>query len=380
MSTSDNIEQDYILLINSYLLGQATSEEKQTLLEWLKKSDDNKKLFDQQRKLFALSALSGSDGKFSQRKSEAWERLDASVSATSPEPKTRKLAYYFGVAASVIVIFSLGVLMSMWFSKSKPISDLSKIEHEIIVPKGGQSELVLPDGTRVWLNAGSRFRYKGDYGMDNRNVYLEGEGYFSVIKNPEKPFIVQASGLKIKAFGTSFNVKAYPDEKVVTTTLVEGVVKIEGKGVDISLKPKDVVMLQKTTSIAKNSVEVEEPENKTGNQIQSQEEVVQNFNKDVQLESNVNTDIYTSWKDNQWIIDSQSLEDIVVILERKFNVNISIASPELNKYKFTGTFNKETLEQILKVIQLTAPLNYKIDKGVVTITEEQKRKATYNNL
>jgi transmembrane sensor len=103
------------------------------------------------------------------------------------------------------------------------------------------------------------------------------------------------------------------------------------------------------------------------------------INNKVKVASNVNTNIYTSWKDNLWIIESETLQNIAVILERKFNVIVDIKSLGLNQYTFTGTFNNETLEQILDIIKLTAPINYQINKGVVIITEEQKRKATYNN-
>jgi len=282
----------------------------------------------------------------------------------------------------VIVVFSLGSLSTLWFSKSESLADLSKIKHEIIVPKGGQSKLVLPDGTVVWLNAGTHFSYKGDYGITNRNVNLVGEGFFSVVKNPEKPFIVQTSGLRVKAFGTTFNVKAYPEEKVVTTTLVEGVVRIEGKGVDISLKPKDVVILQKVrNTVVKNTSEnIDKAEKEQVSPKEPPMSAIAKPKGDVFVESNANTDLHTSWKDNRWIIDSQSIQDIGIVLERKFNVSININSAGLSKYKFTGTFTKETLEQILDVLKLSAPIKYEIKDGKVVIEEEQKRMATYNNL
>jgi len=225
-------------------------------------------------------------------------------------------------------------------------------------------------------------RYRADYGISSRNVSLEGEGYFLVVKNPQKPFIVMTSGYKIKAFGTSFNVKAYPEEKSVTTTLVEGIVKIEGKGVNVSLKPKQVVIVNKeVTKLASNDKKpVTDNSVKTKiSQLISEDQKDTSIN-DVTIATNVNTNIYTSWKDNLWIIESEPLKNIAVIIERKFNVTIDIKSPELNPYTFTGKFNNETLEQILDIFKLTAPLNYTINKGVVTIREEQKRRATYNNL
>jgi transmembrane sensor len=281
-----------------------------------------------------------------------------------------------------LLIFFAGV-STYWIFGTKLSQQSSNIEYEVIAPRGGKSEIVLADGTKVWLNAGTRLRYRADYGINNRNVSLEGEGYFSVVKNPQKPFIVMTSGYKIKAFGTSFNVKAYPEEKSVTTTLVEGIVKIEGKGVNLSLKPKQVVIVKKeATKLAlslNKPVPLNSKETKMSQPISVMDKKIINTNN-VTVTANVNTNIYTAWKDNLWIIESEPLKDIAVIIERKFNVTIDIKSPELNQYTFTGKFNNETLEQILDIFKLTAPLNYQINKGVVTIKEEQKRKATYNNL
>jgi ferric-dicitrate binding protein FerR (iron transport regulator) len=279
-----------------------------------------------------------------------------------------------------LLIFFAGASTFRWLLGTNPNQNLSNIEYEVNAPKGGKSELLLSDGTKVWLNAGSRLRYHADYGINGRIVYLDGEGYFRVVKNPKKPFIVQTSGLKIKAFGTSFNVKAYPEEKFITTTLVEGIVKIEGRGVNLSLAPKEVVIVDKNASkysTPKNDEKVSIAKKVNTHTKPEEQEIA--INDNVKVASNVNTNIYTSWKDNLWIIESEPLKNIAVILERKFNVIVDIKSSELNQYTFTGTFNNETLEQILDIIKLTAPLNYQINKGVVTITEEQKRKATYNN-
>jgi transmembrane sensor len=367
-------------LVISYLSDRLSEKEKLVLLEWLKESDENKEIFLEYRKLFDLTSDADYEGKFTLKRQDNWKRLSDKIDSLPKKNihrKIRGLPAYLKIAAAVVLIFFATDGIFHKLSGVNPYQNLSHIVYEVNAPKGGKSDLVLADGTKVWLNAGSRLRYNGDYGIDKRVVYLEGEGYFSVVKNPKKPFIVQTSGLKIKAYGTLFNVKAYPEEKIVTTTLVEGIVKIEGAGVNVSLKPKEVVVVEKKVinnvagdhtgkfNTLKNLKVHPAPEK--GSDIQN----------NVKVATNVNTSIYTSWKDNLWIIESEPLKNIAVILERKFNVSIDIKSPELNQYTFSGTFNHETLEQILDIIRLTAPLNYQIDKGVVTITEEQRRKATY---
>ena len=376
------MEPKFKSLIISYLSNQTSEEEKFVLLAWLKTSPENRRCFSEYSKLYDLSLCANYKGKFSERELDNWKSLNDKIDSFSEgnSQKIRKFLNYLKIAAAVLLIFFAGASTFRWLSGTNPIQNLSSIEYEVNAPKGGKSELLLADGTKVWLNAGSRLRYHADYGINSRNVYLEGEGYFSVVKNPKKPFIVQTSGLKIKAFGTSFNVKAYPEEKFVTTTLVEGIVKIEGTGINLSLKPKEVVIVDKNASkysTPKNDEKVSITRKINTHAVSEEKEIAVNNN--VKVASNVNTNIYTSWKDNLWIIDSESLKNIAVILERKFNVLVDIKSSELNQYTFTGTFNHETLEQILDIIKLTAPINYQINKGVVTITEEQKRKATYNN-
>lgn len=386
MLTVENKEIEIKSLIFSYLLGQSSEEETLDLLSWLKKSDENKTIFSDYCKLFDLTHHAEYKGRFNETKSDSWKRLHDKIEKESGRQKVRKLPFYLKIAAAALLIFVAGASTFYGLFGSRSNNNLCNIEYEVNAPRGGKSEIVLADGTKVWLNAGTRLRYRADYGITSRVVYLTGEGYFSVVKNPRKPFIVNTSGLKIKAFGTTFNVKAYPEEKSVTTTLVEGIVKIEGNGVNLSLKPKEVVIVDKNT-----------PKNELANPKSSNTSVKTNADRpavdkesnvldmakdvpDIKVASNVNTSVYTSWKDNLWIINSEPLKNIVVILERKFNVSVDIKSPELNQYTFTGTFNNETLEQILDIIKLTAPLNYQINKGVITITSEQKRKATYNKL
>ncbi|MDP4208830.1 MAG: FecR family protein [Bacteroidota bacterium] len=381
MDSQENINQEYKLLIYSYLSNQASEEEKSKLLNWLQESEENRKFYKSCQNLYDLTSVSQVSGKISGNKQGAWNQLKDKIETSDNAEnaaKRWKITYRLLAVASVMLFFSLGTIATLLLSKGGPNRQLSEVVHEIIVPKGGKSELVLPDGTHVWLNAGSRLRYKGNYGFTNRNVYLEGEGYFSVVKNPQKPFVVDAFGVKIKALGTSFNVKAYPEEREVTTTLVEGKVKIEGKGVNIMLKPKQVVVLTKEAQdCPKGNLPDDENTTQTQGLGRGSDLAV---NNGVKVDSDVNTNIYTSWKDNIWIINSESLENISQILERKFNVTVQIESPRLNQYRFTGRFNKETLEQILNVIELTAPIKYEINKGVVSIKEERKRSANYQDI
>lgn len=370
----------YKELINKFLTHKLTSEEQKTLLEWLELSEENKKLFRDTRRVFELSLISGIKGKFDIDKIQVWERISERMKGyDTSDVKDKKVKRYrltskiIRVAASFLIVFFIAALVSWWVTKSNSALISNNFTNEIIVPNGGKSQVILPDGTQVWLNAGTIFRYEGSYGTKNRNVFLQGEAYFHVKTNRKIPFIVQTSELKIKAIGTSFDVKAYPEEKYISTTLDEGIVKIEGKGINLSMKPK-----QNITYCKKRKEEfITKPGSGKELQATTQPENGTNSEPSVKETSNVNTQIYTAWKDNKWIIDSENLYDIGILLERKFNISVHIESPELLNYKFTGIFNQETLEQILKVIRLSAPLNYKIENGIVTLQVDKKRKANY---
>jgi transmembrane sensor len=386
MNINKDMEEYFKVLTYNFLSNNISDEEVDALLEWLKSSDENKRQFLKYKRTYFLSLQTEISTKFENKKSEAWNRLYAQISFPDCEESEGKGANRFmlqrimKIAAMFVLFFGMGSLFSyLVFSKNFIGSSTQKIVHEVIIPKGSKGEVILPDGTKVWLNAYSQLRYDGDYGIKNRNVFLQGEGYFRVKKNPKLVFVVLASGIKVKALGTTFNVKSYPDEKYFSTTLVEGSVKIEGKDIDYKLKPKQIFTCIKSVADLKNNSSVavnqdyEEQIDKPSNNNEPE-------NPKVNIVSNINVDRYTSWKDNQWIIDSENLSSIAVLLERKFNVGVEIKSKELLNYKFSGTFKKETLEQILNVIGLTAPMKYEIKDGVVMMEYDSKRDINYQKI
>ena len=137
-----------------------------------------------------------------------------------------KVNYTFvRIAAIILVSFGLGFVANYIIDNRKTVSMAAF--QEVVAPLGSQTQVLLPDQSVVVLNAGSKIRYYSNFGVKNREIWLQGEGYFTVAKNREKSFIVRAGSLVIKALGTQFNVKAYPTENTIETALVEGKVKIE---------------------------------------------------------------------------------------------------------------------------------------------------------
>jgi len=157
----------------------------------------------------------------------------------------RKLPRFYrlsSVAAILILIFVVSGLTTYFVNQNQAVEQRLVSYSEIVAPLGAKSQVVLPDGTVVWLNAGSKLTYSTDFNLENRLVRLEGEGYFQVAKNKEKPFVVDAFGFLLEGRETEFNVKAYRDEPTIEAILVEGKVwlnhRTESITSDVSLGRK----------------------------------------------------------------------------------------------------------------------------------------------
>ncbi len=234
----------------------------------------------------------------------------------------------FAQWAAILIV---GLILGYYFETFKKES--SPIYYTSATPKGSVSEMLLPDGSHIFLNSGSRIKYSVDGVNNRREIFLTGEAWFQVAKMKEKPFLVHTSMYDIWVTGTSFNVKAYPDEKVVTTTLEEGHVLVKSSEnlkltEDIPLKPGEQLIYNSET-------------------------------KNIQIQE-VNTKWYTSWKDNKLVFVNMSLKDLAVLLERKYGIEIEIGDQSILNYHYDGTIKDETILEILKILKHTLPIRYSI--------------------
>ena len=210
---------------------------------------------------------------------------------------------------------------------------------EIAVPNGSKTKLILQDGTKVWLNAGSKIQYDSDFGKKNRLLKLSGEAYLEVAKDENCPFIVDPGEIKVKVLGTCFNVRAYKDNEEIKVALLRGSVEMETNNGDmLRLVPKDIAHFNtqtKETGICHN----------TG--------YSQNC---------------IGWIDNKFIFNGESFEQITKILERTFNVKINIHRESIKKRCFIGDFvNNETIEQIFKVMSSNEKFTYTIKGNIIDV-------------
>jgi len=373
METTQNkkTEED---LICGYLKGDLTPEETRELIDWIKLNKANKQTFDECCELW-ITTRSASKNLGYNAQEGFWKfrqmirKSDQQVTIPS---KVRFLRTAIRYAAIFIIAFLSGGFLFYQFDhriSSMPAQGKS----ELVIPLGSRASYTLADGTVVTLNAGSTLRIDNHFGIKDRIVELEGEGYFKVSEDRKKPFIVKTSYLTVTALGTEFNVKAYPFDNTIETTLVDGSVKIEpnsetGSGEITILQPN-----QKLTFYKEDS-RFEDKSNMPGGKSKSEIKpvMVQSKASAIRLvKENVNIEPVVSWKENRWIFDNKSLSQIAVDLERRYDVQIQFKSEGLKSYRFTGTILAEPIEQVLEVISITAPISFKLTGRVITLSENK---------
>ena len=257
--------------------------------------------------------------------------------------RIKRIAYITsGIAATILGI---------WLFKEKtavaPPVDTTQV---IVAQKGTRTQTILPDGSVVWLNAGSKITYQADFEGPLREVKLEGEAYFDVKKEKAKPFIVHANGVNIKVLGTAFNVKSYPSDKTVETTLIRGLVQLSHEG-NTTVKP---IYLHPDEKIIVNRVLPTKGSNTTVAQVENKFELVQ-------LDTSSGKDyIETAWLNNRLAFHGDSFEALAQKLERWYNVTIMFEDEEVKKLNFNGSFENETVGQAFKALAVATPFTFKI--------------------
>jgi ferric-dicitrate binding protein FerR (iron transport regulator) len=354
-------------ILIKYIEGTANPGEQVKVEEWIGK-DANKQYLEKVRKAwFAIDGLK----EFSKLDVDKdWELVEKRISESSEIVgfgSKNKLKWLMS-PGKVAAIFILGAFISSMFFYS-----IQKIQHhhgladsffEFNVPAGQKSDVVLPDGTKIMVNAGSNLRFPKAFDQAKREVWLDGEAYFEVAKNAEKPFFVHTSDVDIKVLGTTFNVKAYHDEPIIEAILLEGSVVLNSNNGTTKPEHKDVLLQpeHKAIFIKNKDAAISDGLKKEFDQpLRANEILVSN--------QTVNTDLATSWIYGKLVFENTSLEDIARQLERHYGVRIVLEGQELKNIKFTGTLKKISVEQTLRALKLATSLNYAINEDTITITK-----------
>lgn len=326
------MQTEHANLIVGYLQHTLTPEEKQAFYTWVNASPENKKLFFETKALYEACRFRDSTVDIE----ESWKRLLRK--RVHPYSNRYKIVRY-AAAIFIAVLVTSAFFLSRPQKRPIPMPAVQYISGDAL-----QADIVLlPDGTQVSVGEKTRFWYASDYGQSKRTVFLEGEAYFDVVKDKTKPFIVKTQEQDIEVLGTQFNVCAYQEDSLVTTTLVEGSVRLTSRhnNQPVLLKPGEQIVYNRATHTGRIN--------------------------------QVNTRQVTAWTSGYYYFHRQTLDVILGRLEHIYGVHFTIQSEELNKRSFTGTFYKgQSLESILEIINLSIPIRYQITGKDIYLAAQKK--------
>jgi len=365
-------------LILRYLQGEATEEEIKTLFDWVDSAAKNREEFITYKKVWALSAISTDEN------INDFKKIQFKIKAIQNK-KIRSISYRYAAVlvfglfiASVFVYqFSLeespNILLELSNGSKKIISldknqDIFNREGELLgiqregtisyeditdngsaelvfntlsVPYAKRLHLVFSDGSSVFLNAGTTIKFPVKFLKGQpREVFLNGEAFFDIVKDKKHAFIVQSNRLRTKVYGTKFNVNSYRNNELDQIVLQEGSVGVKSNGeqiktnTEILLKPNEIAILDKTDLLYKQKVDIKS---------------------------------HIAWVKGVFMFKNERFEDIFKKLERHYDVSIQINQPALNDSRYTGTFDIETIAEVLKTFSQLKGFSYEINNKEITI-------------
>jgi len=276
-----------------------------------------------------------------------------------------------GLSIAAIFILVIGI---NWIYYSKSVNTKLNNGNEVFAKPGAKSKIILPDGTVVWLNSGSKLSYSGKFKDSVRSVELDGEAFFDVVKDAKHPFIVHTSGIDIRVLGTAFNVKSYESDPTIETTLIRGLIEVvkknESSGSKIIVKPHEKLIFNKADQSLISALKMEETKytnTHTSVKIVTKEISIVSIPPTVADSALVET----AWIHNKLVVDGETFAAFAKKMERWYNVHIVFRNSRIEDYRFHSVFEKETVEQALTALQLTASFNYKINENEIEISEKK---------
>ena len=336
MTRNEDIED----LIFGYFAGELTDDRAKELSSWLDADEKNKQILFEMADWWATAHVPVFA---STRKADFEKHFGRLIQPVQPKIQKRTLWASWGKAADIaLLLLSVGV--ASYQLGNRNVYDKQLAWFETSVPMGSQSKVILPDRSVVWVNAGSSLRYCKDFGKQKREIELEGEAYFEVARDTQKPFVVKSEALSVRVLGTRFNVKAYKEDNTVDVSLVSGKVNVRLKNNphhtgEVELKPDRMLHFDKQTS------------RYTMNKINGEEAY--------------------GWTKGVLRFDEQPFPLIANDLERKYNIRIRIESEKLKHEVFTGSFSGlYTLNDVLYEIDVEHKYKWIRTDNVLVIKEK----------
>ncbi len=318
-----NLSED---IINKYLTGQCTEEELIEVNAWMKESEENARQLFRMEEIYHLGKFNQyADGqRMARAEKQLYKKLDEEK---GKQNKILRMHRWMRYAAAIAAILVIGGGAGYWFYQSGTDQQMMVA----VANEGIVKEVVLPDGTKVWLNNSAILKYPREFSEKERNVHLEGEAYFEVTKNRHKPFTVQSDAMRVRVLGTRFNFKCDKHSRIAEATLIEGEIEVKGNKEEgqITLAPGQRAELNKNNGRL------------TVKQVDAKMDAV--------------------WHDNLIPFQKADIFTITKALERFYDVKI-ILSPDIQSNKtYSGVLKRKAdIESVLKSLQNSIPIDYKI--------------------
>lgn len=310
-------------VIEKTLNNEASPEEAKEVVRWFGTPDGQKWLSDRME----------TDEKNMQENRES-DSIDHTIPSDSMydrimekirKQKIRRLL--LSVAAIVVpVILIAGLYVEL--NSRVDLFGTAKYD-EVFVPKGEQVQIMFQDGSRVYLNSGSRLRYPRKFGMAQRKVELEGEGFFEIVQMKSRPFIVDLNLIEVKVLGTTFNASAYPEDKNITVSLETGLIELNGYTFkSFTIKPGESAVYDRSTGRCR-----------------------------IITPPHINTS--SAWKENEIIFTDASLKEVIQVLSRTYDVNFEIENKDALKYHYTLRTKAPKITRVIEELEKIAPVKFK---------------------
>ncbi len=342
-----------IKLVAKYLAKECTNEEKATLEAWLSENSDNAARMKEIERIWEASGKENQlDNIFNTELD--WAVLQSRIEDEYLAPNSRNgarggmfsLNSSWSVAIRVAAIFLLAALVGTYTYKSFYVQEPAALEiafREISMAKGQRGGVTLSDGTKVYLNSDSKIVLPSVFEKDLREVYLEGEAYFDVAKNPNRPFIIKTNGAIVQVLGTSLSVRNYLGDKTVQTVVEEGVV---------SFRAEDEALSEGVILTA----------GKLGRLNLEDKVIVKEQVEDLEL--------YLSWKEGYLKFNDASMKEVAQQLERKYDIEVNFVSKDIAELHLTAELKSRSINNVLQTIATSLGLQYKLNQDRVDFSLE----------
>lgn len=323
--------------IQSFLNNSLDAEGHAALRQWIKEAPKNRAYFHNTVNIWRAAGITSNAEGFDVEKA-----IGKFNKETEPARRIKFYRHALSISSAAIILLLCGIssLFFLWQSErmASEVAEEYK-EYVVEVPDGAKSKIIFPDGSVVWLNAGSKVKYDSNFAKNSRNVELSGEGYFEVSKNKELPFVVNTGKLTVKVLGTKFNLKSYEEDSEVKVILKEGAVKVG----DFLADAVPVVLAPNQRFIYKKA------------------------DQTIQVDS-VNASHIENWRNGAMTFEKVSLEDIAKELKRQYDVPVRIENEYLKKIVYYSDFQENvTVEKVLEILSSGNKFRYEVKPELIRI-------------